>query len=108
MKPLRWWNRNGIACAAWTRGLKQCCKRACYPNRCLSKDLLAAAQQHDRYTNESRVAKKLQDVLRVEPFNNKYARGWAFPSLPECRKLWEGRNGGRWTWHRDVADWGSE
>ena len=79
-----------------------------YPNRCLSKDLLAAAQLHDRYTNESRVAKKLQDVLRVEPFNNKYARGWAFPSLPECRKLWEVRNGGRWTWHRDVADWGSE
>jgi DNA-binding phage protein len=36
-----------------------------YPNRCLSQDLLAAAKEHDRYTNESKVAKKLQAILQA-------------------------------------------
>lgn len=76
-----------------------------YPNRCLSKNLLGAAKEFDRFTNESRVAKKLQDLLLVSQFNNKYARGWVFPSLAECRRLWEMRNGGRWHWRRDVSEW---
>jgi Family of unknown function (DUF5906) len=76
-----------------------------YPNRCLSKDLLAAAKDFDPYTNESLMAKKLQQVLGVAPFNIKYARGWAFPPLTECRGLWEVRNGGRWRWLRDAAKW---
>ena len=46
-----------------------------YPNRSLSKDLLAAAREHDRYTNESRVAKKLLMLFKVEPFNVQVARG---------------------------------
>jgi len=86
-------------------GVMPCSCSSKYPNRCLSKDLLAAAKEHDRYTNESLVAKKLQAVLSVEPFNNKAARGWAFPALPECRKLWETRNGGRWHWQRALAEW---
>jgi hypothetical protein len=42
----------------------------------------------------------------MKGFNNKLARGWIFPDLPECRRLWERRNGGRWRWHRDVSEWG--
>lgn len=76
-----------------------------YPNRCLSKDLLAAAKEHDHYTNESRIAKKLQGVFDVVDFNNKASRGWIFPALPECRRLWETRNGGRWPWQRQVEEW---
>jgi hypothetical protein len=76
-----------------------------YPNRCLSEDLLASAREFDRFTNKSRIARKLQDVLGATEFNNQAARGWAFPSLAECRQMWEARNGGQWQWHSDVEDW---
>jgi hypothetical protein len=76
-----------------------------YPNRCLSVDLEAAALKFDRYTNAAKVAQRLQTVLEVQPFNNKYARGWAFPALSECRALWARRNGGRWQWRREVSEW---
>jgi hypothetical protein len=76
-----------------------------YPNRCLSENLLGAAKKYDPYTNKTRVARKLQEVLGVEEFNVKVLRGWAFPELAECRRLWEQRNGGRWHWHHDVQEW---
>ena len=76
-----------------------------YPNRCLSQHLLAAALKHNPHTNSSRVAKKLQAILKVEDFNNKDVRGWEFPPLPECRKLWEAHNGGSWHWYREVGMW---
>ncbi|UGY27317.1 DUF5906 domain-containing protein [Bradyrhizobium septentrionale] len=76
-----------------------------YANRCLSADLVEAAEKFDRYTNPAKVAQKLQTVLGVDPFNTKVARGWAFPELSECRVLWERRNGGRWKWGREVSEW---
>jgi hypothetical protein len=76
-----------------------------YPNRCLSENLLGAAKKYDPYTNKTRVARKLQEVLGVEEFNVKVLRGWAFPELAECRRLWEQRNGGRWHWYHDVQEW---
>jgi hypothetical protein len=76
-----------------------------YPNRCLSGDLLEAAKEFDRYTNSAKVATRLQELLRVEAFNTKVARGWAFPELAECRQLWASRNGGTWRWHRAVEEW---
>ncbi len=72
-----------------------------YPNRCLSADLLASAQEYDRYTNSTRVAEKLK-LLNVEPINIETSRGWAFPPLLDCRKSWAARFGGEWIWHRDV------
>jgi hypothetical protein len=44
-------------------------------------------------------------VLGATEFNNQIARGWAFPSLAECRQMWEARNGGQWQWDNDVEDW---
>jgi hypothetical protein len=76
-----------------------------YPNRCLSTHLLESAKDFDQYANGSRVAKKLQDLFGVQEFSTKVARGWIFPPLDECRRLWEIRNGGRWQWHRDVREW---
>jgi hypothetical protein len=76
-----------------------------YPNRCLSEDLLASAKEHDKYTNGSRIARKLQEVLGVTEFNIGSARGWAFPELSECRRLWERRNGGHWHWHHNATAW---
>ena len=77
-----------------------------YPNRCLSEDLLASALTYDRYTNSTRVADKLKELFSVEPINNQKHRGWAFPSLAECRQIWAGRNGGEWIWYRDLEEWG--
>jgi hypothetical protein len=77
-----------------------------YPNRCLSEHLSASAQTYDRYTNPSRVADKLKELFHVEHFNNQKSRGWIFPSLTVCRKLWADRNGGKWIWFRDLEDWG--
>lgn len=76
-----------------------------YPNRCLSKDLLADAMRFDKFTNSTLVANKLKDLLGVAEFNNKIARGWVFPPLRDCRRLWERRNGGAWNWHHDVDEW---
>jgi hypothetical protein len=78
---------------------------AAYANRCLSGDLREAALKFDRYTNDSLIAGKLKGVFGVKPFNNKVARGWAFPPLPECRTAWELRNGGSWHWHRPIDEW---
>jgi hypothetical protein len=64
------------------------------------------AKGFDRYTNKSALARKLKSVLGVTPFNNQAQRGWAFPSLAECRALWERRNGGHWHWHRELSEWG--
>jgi hypothetical protein len=71
--------------------------------------LLKAAKEHDPYTNSSKLVKKLKAVLHItsdDDFNIQTARGWAFPPLPECRRMWEARNGGAWPWHRDVRAWG--
>ena len=76
-----------------------------YPNRCLSMNLLSSAKAFDRYTNDTRIAKKLQEVFRMYEFNNRAQRGWVFPDLAECRRLWEQRNGGSWQWHHDVTEW---
>ncbi len=76
-----------------------------YPNRCLSKVLFEDAKGYVRFTNETEVANKLKDVLKVTPFNNKAARGWVFPPLAECRKAWEIRNGGAWNWHHEIEEW---
>ena len=70
-----------------------------YPKRCLTMHLAAAAKEFDRYTNESLIAKKLQSLFSVTELNNKVRRGWVFPELAECRRLWELRNGGSWPWH---------
>jgi hypothetical protein len=77
-----------------------------YPNRCLSEALLEDAKRFDRFTNGTLVANKLKTVLKVTPFNNKVARGWAFPPLREARRLWEQRNGGAWNWHVPAEEWG--
>jgi hypothetical protein len=79
-----------------------------YPNRCLTGDLREAALKFDRYTNDSQIAGKPKKVFGescMKPFNNKVARGWAFPPLDECRRVWERRNGGTWRWHREVEEW---
>jgi hypothetical protein len=79
-----------------------------YPNRCLSKDLEAEAQEYDQYTNNSRIIAKLKSIFgedRMTDFNIKSARGWAFPPLSECRQTWELRNGGSWLWHSAIREW---
>jgi len=80
-----------------------------YPNRSLTDDLYESAKQFDRYTNKSKVAAKLKTVFGVdvmERFDNKVARGWAFPPLPEARQIWERRNGGSWQWHDiSLTEW---
>ena len=77
-----------------------------YPNRCLSKDLLADAMRFDKFTNPTAIAIKLKELFPIAEFNIKVARGWAWPPLAECRKAWEVRNGGAWNWHHDVEEWG--
>jgi hypothetical protein len=76
-----------------------------YPNRSLTRDLTDQAKQFDRYTNNSLVPRKLKKLFRIEPFGSGDARGWKFPSLPECRKAWETHFGGEWSWLRDVKEW---
>jgi hypothetical protein len=80
------------------------------PNRALSGDLLRSAQVHDRYTNNSRIIKKLRALdMLDEDFNIQTKRGWVFRPLSECRRSWEDRNRGVWQWHRPLdglfADW---
>ena len=76
----------------------------------MSGDLLRSAQVHDRYTNNSRIIKKLKalDMLE-EDFNIQAKRGWIFRPLAECRRNWEDRNRGVWQWHIPLsslfADW---
>jgi Family of unknown function (DUF5906) len=77
-----------------------------YPNRCLSEHLERAAKGYARYTNGTQVANKLKDLFGVVPINTQLKRGWEFPSLPECRRAWEIRNGGKWPWHRELTEWG--
>jgi hypothetical protein len=95
---------------AWIEALLQegvlPCASGKYPNRSLTQDLVAAARRYDPHTNDSQVPRKLQQVLHVTDYNVQTARGWAFPSLPECRQLWEARNGGRWHWRRKLDGWG--
>jgi hypothetical protein len=76
-----------------------------YPNRCLSKALLADALRFDKFANDVKITNKLKTVFGVTPFNTKVARGWEFPPLAECRRLWEARNGGSWNWHYEVEEW---
>jgi hypothetical protein len=76
-----------------------------YPNRSLTRDLTEQAKQFDRYTNNSLVPRKLRKLFHVEPFGSGDARGWKFPPLPECRKLWEARFGADWPWLRDAKEW---
>jgi uncharacterized protein DUF5906 len=76
-----------------------------YPNRSLTKDLVASARRYDPHTNDSEVPRTLQKILRVTDYSDGSARGWKFLPLPECRKLWETRNGGRWRWRRDLSVW---
>jgi hypothetical protein len=78
-----------------------------WPNRCLSKNLLTAARRYDPYTNDTRVALRLQQILPgLEAFNDQSSRGWIFPPLAGCREAWERRNGGRWEWqHPEITKW---
>jgi hypothetical protein len=77
-----------------------------YPNRCLSKDLVEAAKKYNQHVTDAQVANKLKEILGVEHINIRVARGWAFPPLPECRRRWEARYGGRWQWHSPAVEWG--
>jgi hypothetical protein len=76
-----------------------------YPNRSLTRTLTEHAKQFDRYTNDSLVPRELKKLFGVEPFGSGTARGWKFPPLPECRKLFEARFGGRWDWHCEIGEW---
>jgi hypothetical protein len=77
-----------------------------YPNRCLTQHLIEDALKYDRYTNETLVPTKLKEVFPdIKDFNNQSARGWAFPALADCRRLWEARYGGTWNWLYDVKEW---
>ncbi|MFZ2082023.1 MAG: hypothetical protein WAV38_36285 [Xanthobacteraceae bacterium] len=76
-----------------------------YPNRSLIQNLVEHAKQFDRYTNDNLVPRKLKKLFNVEPFGSGTARGWKFPPLPQCRKLWEARNGGRWDWLHEIDEW---
>ncbi len=77
-----------------------------YPNRCLSDHLIEDALKFDRYTNSTLVPTKLKEVFpNIEDFNNQAARGWKFPPLAECRRLWEARYGGKWNWLYNVKEW---
>ena len=72
--------------------------------------MLRSAQVHDRYTNYSRVIKKLKALdMLDDDFNIQTKRGWVFRPLAECRRNWEDRNRGCWLWHRPLdslfADW---
>lgn len=75
-----------------------------YPNRALTEDLTEHAKQFDKYTNKSLVPRELKKLFRVQPFGSGTARGWKFPPLPECRKLFEARFG-PWDWHYDIEEW---
>jgi hypothetical protein len=77
-----------------------------YPNRSLTRDLVASARKHDPHTNESEVPRVLQKILKVTDWSDGSARGWKFLPLPDCRKIWEARNGGRWKWRRALGRWG--
>jgi Family of unknown function (DUF5906) len=68
-----------------------------YPNRSLTQNLTEQAKQFDGYTNDSLVPRALKKPGK--------ARGWKFPPLPECRKLFEARFGGRWDWHCEIEEW---
>jgi len=76
-----------------------------YPNRSLTKDLTEHVKLFDRYTNDSLVPRKLKKLFGVEPFGTGSARGWKFPPLSECRKLFEARYGGHWDWHCEIKEW---
>src|SRR6516164_7844847 len=76
-----------------------------YPNRSLTQNLTEQAKQFDRYTNNNEVPRKLKKLFSVEPFGTGTARGWKFPPLPECRKLWEARYGGHWDWQHEIEEW---
>jgi len=70
-----------------------------YPNRCLTCHLFLSAQQYAQYTNETQVVEKVKTMSglsKENSFNNKVARGWQFPPLAECRRMWEAKYGGRW------------
>jgi hypothetical protein len=76
-----------------------------YPNRCTSAELLRDAKNFYRYANETEIAILLRKVLGCKPFGGG-ARGWAFPDLPEARRLFEEKVGGKWYWHHsDIREW---
>jgi hypothetical protein len=75
-------------------------------NRALSEELLRSAQVHDRFTNGSRIVKKLRALDMLEDgFNVGGQRGWIFRPLDECRRNWERRNRGVWQWHLALDEW---
>jgi hypothetical protein len=76
-----------------------------YPNRSLTKYLVASARKYDPHTNDSEVPRHLEKLLKVSAFSSGSARGWKFPPLPDCRRMWETRNGGRWRWRRPLTQW---
>jgi hypothetical protein len=49
-----------------------------YPNRSLTRDLVASARKFDPHTNDSEVPRTLQKLLGVTEFSNGSARGWRF------------------------------
>ena len=75
-----------------------------YPNRALTETLTEHAKQFDKYTNKSLVPRELKKLFGAEPFGSGTARGWKFPPLHDCRKLFEARFG-PWEWHYDLEEW---
>jgi hypothetical protein len=63
------------------------------------------------YTNGTNVATKLKkifgdaDAKGMKDFSVQTARGWAFPPLADCRRMWAQRFGGRWNWHHNLEEW---
>lgn len=78
-----------------------------YPNRCQTRHLVASARAFDKFTTDSLVAKKLQELFGAYSVSDGSARGWALPSLSDCRRMFEERNGGQWKWHHEVQEWGA-
>jgi Family of unknown function (DUF5906) len=76
-----------------------------YPNRALTEDLTEHAKQFDKYTNKSLVPRELKKYFPMKDFGTGKARGWKFPPLPDCRKLFEARFG-PWDWHyNNINEW---
>jgi len=77
-----------------------------YKNRAASDELLNSAQFFHRFVNSSELAAKLKERFgEMEDYNYNGGRGWKFRSLTECRRIWEARFGGSWSWINELEEW---